>query len=147
MRRSPALEELSRDHHHALVIARELVRATPENAARAASRFVEFLAHHELEHFAVEEEVLLPALPDEDPGPEFARRTRDDHTFLREAMRRLAGGDRAPDGEFLHTVGQRLRAHVQMEERELFPYLEELLSEAALEQLGARLRAFHARES
>jgi hemerythrin-like domain-containing protein len=143
MKRHPALEPLSRDHHRALVIARELGRASSENAAAVARRFVEFLKGHELAHFALEEAVLLPALPEQAPGPGLAQRVHDDHAFLRQAMERL--GSSEADVEFLHTVGRRLREHVQMEERELFPYLEESLSAVELESVGARIEAFPGR--
>ncbi len=36
-------------------------------------------------------------------------------------------------------VGARLRSHVQLEERELFPRLETSLDEASLAQLGKRI--------
>ncbi len=110
-----------------------------------AQRFVEFLEGHELAHFAVEESVLLPAVADEEPGPELARRVLDDHAFLRDALRRLRQSENEPEDQYLHELGSRLRAHVQMEERELFPYLEELLSESALQEIGSRLRASDAR--
>jgi len=141
MRRSEALAPLSRDHHHALVIARDLARATPEDAAAVARRFVEFLKRHELAHFALEESILLPAVGEQEPGPALAQRVRADHSFLREAMRALADGDQAPGAERLHRVGARLREHVQMEERELFPHLERRLDDPALEAVGTRLRA------
>jgi hypothetical protein len=41
--------------------------------------------------------------------------------------------------EFVHEVGARLRAHVRMEERELFPYLEGALAATTLQKLGAQL--------
>jgi hemerythrin-like domain-containing protein len=123
------------------MIARELARATSTNARPVAQRFVEFLEGHELAHFAVEESVLLPAVPAEDPGPELARRVLDDHAFLRDAVRQLHQSDHDLEARYLHELGRRLRAHVQMEERELFPYLEERLSESALTEIGSRLRA------
>jgi len=139
MKRSAALASLSRDHHTALVVARELSRAGPEHAEVAASRFVRFLAVHELAHFALEESVLLPALPDEPQAQVFAARVHEDHDYLRAALRRLQDSPQAASVEFLHALGARLRTHVQMEERELFPYLEDSLDSATLEQIGVRL--------
>jgi hemerythrin-like domain-containing protein len=139
MKRAAALAPLSRDHHLALVVARELSRATPDQADTAATRFQQFLAQHELAHFALEETLLLPALPDEQQGRALARRVRDDHDYLRAATRHLQRSPQAASVEFLHALGVRLRAHVQMEERELFPYLERTLDPAALEQIGAQL--------
>ena len=40
MKRHPALAELSRDHHHALVVARDLRRATAVQTAAAARAFL-----------------------------------------------------------------------------------------------------------
>jgi hypothetical protein len=61
MKRHPALAPLSRDHHHALVIAQRLRRATTQTAPDIAGAF---LAHWNAEqklHFRLEEQLLLPA--------------------------------------------------------------------------------------
>jgi hemerythrin-like domain-containing protein len=141
MRRSEALAPLSRDHHRALVIAADLQRAEPDRAGDVAARFVEFLAGHELSHFALEESVLLPGVPDNDIGRGLVKRVLDDHTDLRRAWQRLRDAEDPPAVELLHAVGARLRDHVRMEERELFPYLEQSLDPATLAELGARLGA------
>jgi hypothetical protein len=112
MKRSPALAPLSRDHHTALVVARDLTRASEADAGAVAERFVRFLSGHELAHFALEEALLLPDQPGVD---------------------------------FLHQIGRRLRAHVQLEEQEVFPYIEQVLEPAALDALGARLAREHDR--
>jgi hemerythrin-like domain-containing protein len=143
MKRTPALAPLSRDHHVALVIARELTRAGPDQAEAARTRFVRFLAEHELTHFALEESVLLPVLPAEAQPELLANQMRHDHEYLRAAMRQLQDPQQAAELEFLHEVGARLRAHVQMEERKLFPYIERSLDPAALEQIGAKLTREH----
>lgn len=139
MLRSRALSSLSRDHHLALVVARELQRADARTLSACTARFVEFLERHELGHFALEEEVLLPRIPISSPGPELARRMVADHESLRAALRELqeSPGDATP--RRLHEVGERLAAHVRMEERELFPYLETSLGPAELEAIGTRL--------
>ena len=41
--------------------------------------------------------------------------------------------------ETLREIGERLDAHIRLEERELFPMIEESLSEVALGELGSRL--------
>ncbi len=143
MKRSAALAPLSRDHHVALVVARELTRADSDGAAAAAARFVELLEGRELEHFVLEESLLLPAVPAEEPGPTLIARLLEDHEVLREAMRRLKYPPQPPDLDWLHEIGHRLRRHVQMEERELFPLIEESMTSAQLEQIGAALRSRH----
>jgi hemerythrin-like domain-containing protein len=147
MRRSEALAPLSRDHHHALVIAAALERADRDRAREAAARFVDFLAAHELAHFALEESLLLPAVRDEETGRTLVERVVKDHAYLRGACERIRCSQVAPDVSFLHTVGARLREHVRVEERELFPLLEESLEPATLEEIGTRLRADGSAES
>jgi ketosteroid isomerase-like protein len=141
MKRSEALAPLSRDHHVALVVAAVLERADREGIDAAAARFVEFLTAHELSHFAQEEALLLPAVGDDDTGRALVARVLDDHAYLRDALERLRRADAPKDLGFVHEVGARLRAHVRMEEREFFPYLERTLDPAALEEIGSRLAA------
>lgn len=61
MKRHPALVPLSRDHHHALVIAQRLRRATVETATEVARAFLSHWDAEEKLHFRLEEELLLPA--------------------------------------------------------------------------------------
>lgn len=139
MKRSDALAPLSRDHHAALVVARRLTHATEQDRAAAAAAFVDFLAGHELGHFALEESVLLPAVPPGTAGEEMATRIRQQHAQLREDLQALQGSPDTATIAGLRDIGTRLRAHVLLEEREFFPFLEQTLDERALDELGARL--------
>ena len=58
MRRSAALAPLSRDHHHALVVAMALTRATEATSRSSAQLFADFILEHEARHFALEESSL-----------------------------------------------------------------------------------------
>jgi hemerythrin-like domain-containing protein len=138
VKRHPALVPLSRDHHHALVVARTLRRATAATAAEATRSF---LAHWEEErlHFRLEEEVLLPAYAAHgDPEHPTIARVLVDHVVIRRDAGRLTA---APSLELLHELGDRLAAHVHLEEQELFPLIEATLPEPELSALGERLRA------
>lgn len=133
MKRDIRLRGLSSDHHQALVIARRLTRDaaawTEDDGAELARRF-----EQELEpHFRLEEEVLLPALRTAGGG-ELATRTLDDHT----ALRALLVSARTGDGGAARDLGERLGAHVQFEERELFPACEARLPAAVLDEIGRR---------
>ena len=140
MKRSAALTPLSEDHHHALVIASVLNRASAATARSSAMLFADFIAEHETVHFALEESLLLPALPAGARGRKLAERVREDHRYLRHAAREIETSGERPSVTTLTQIGTRLRAHVQLEERELFPYLEDSLTPILLEQLGAKLR-------
>lgn len=141
MRRSAALAPLSRDHHDALVIAMTLTRASDATAQSSAILFADFISEHEARHFALEESLLLPALPPGEQGRLLAERVLADHRYLRDAAEQLRLGSSQPTVEQLHSLGGRLRAHVQLEERELFPYLEQSLDVTTLERIGADLEA------
>jgi len=105
----------------------------------AAARFIRFLAHHELTHFELEESLLLPELSEAEDDRQLAERVLADHEFFRETLRELREGIGVSDVTYLHGIGDRLRAHIRMEERELFPRLEESLDQSALEHISVQL--------
>jgi hypothetical protein len=62
MKRHPVLQDLSRDHHEALVIARRLQRVEGGDAIAARDPFLEFFRSSGEPHFRVEKDTVLPAL-------------------------------------------------------------------------------------
>ena len=140
MRRSPELAPLSRDHHEALYAALELRRADAESAAEAAAGFLAYWREHGERHFEIEERLLLPgfALGGGDATHELVARVLTDHVEIRARARGVAQG--VAVGE-LNELGERLAAHVRLEEDELFPLIEETLDPAALAALGAEIEA------
>jgi hemerythrin-like domain-containing protein len=139
MKRSEELAPLSRDHHHGLVTALKLSRATPADASAARAAFLAFWADEGRHHFAVEEEVVLPG---------FARHVASDddaivrvlveHVDLRRRAQALADTD-TPALADLHELGARLRAHIRYEEDELFQLIEKSLPHDELVALGAAI--------
>ena len=145
MKRHPALVSLSRDHHHALVIAQRLRDATTETAADTARAFLAHWDTEQKQHFRLEEEILLPALAARgDPYHPLVARTLCDHLAIRQRARELANDpDVTPAA--LHRLGAQLAAHVRMEERELFALLENTLPTEELEAIANALsQAEHA---
>jgi len=132
MKRDPALQPLSRDHHQALFVAQRLRRA--EDVESAAAEFLAFWREHGRRHFQVEEEVLFPAWAEREAGydEEMVVRALADHHGVRLAARRAAAGRATLDE--LRELGARLDAHVRFEEREMFPEIEAAL---AVDELGA----------
>lgn len=142
MKRDPALVPLSHDHHHALVQARRLRRASGgPDAAVAAAEFLHFFAAETSPHFRLEEELLFPEAVDQAEAQEALVRTLLEHQRLRalvaELERRLAAGE-APD-EVMAALGRLLEEHVRHEERVLFPLIERLCDAATLARLGQKL--------
>lgn len=140
MKRTAALASLSRDHHQALVIAQQLRRSnqTTLNAARTA--FIAFWESHGSLHFDLEEHILLPAFAAHgDAYHPLVARTLCDHVAIRQKANQLAE-DHTPTSQSLQLLGAQLAAHVRMEERELFPLLEQVMP---AEQLDITARALH----
>ena len=137
MKRHPALEELSRDHHQALVVAQRLKRADDASADQARSAFLDYWEREGSEHFREEEEILLPALARvTDPHQPLIGRVLTDHVSIR-----CRASEMRADAslEKLHALGEELGGHVRREERELFPLIERIMPEPELVELASKL--------
>lgn len=132
MKRSEALRSLSREHHQALSVGRDLRRA--DDPEPAAAKFLGFWEREGAEHFRIEEEILLPTWSLLGTvHPEAAARLSREHLQLRAAALALA---EAPSLAAVRQLGEELVAHVRFEERELFPMIEADLGGTELEQLA-----------
>lgn len=139
MKRASSLQPLSRDHHQALFVAQKLRRATSETATEARDGLLTYWHSHGAQHFRSEEEELLPAYAGHgDPEHPLVVQVLVDHVRIRRLARDLEH-DEAPSVETLRQLGARLADHVRLEERELFPLIEETVPAAELELLVARL--------
>ena len=137
MKRHPALEQLSRDHHQALVIAQRLKRADESNAAEARSAFLDYWENDGREHFREEEETLLPTFARfSDPNLPIIARVLIDHVTIRGFAAELANHSAL---DLLHRTGTELERHVRREERDLFPLLEQTIPGPELVKLSTRL--------
>lgn len=120
MRRDDRLIELSREHHTALKLARQLQRgaASTEAGERAVASLRALRA--ELEHHFLDEETRLLTMLRDAGETGVADRLCEDHRQLRALM----DAPEAPDAQ--ERLGKLLEAHVRFEEREMFPCLEHL---------------------
>jgi iron-sulfur cluster repair protein YtfE (RIC family) len=143
VKRAEALQELSRDHHHGLVVAQRLNRATGETAAEARDGFLDFWTAEGQLHFRLEEDVLLPAVArHRAPDDEAIVRVLVDHVDIRRRAADLTA-DAAPAVDELHALGERLSAHIRHEERVLFPIVEAAMSDEELAALATALARAH----
>lgn len=126
MKRSTALQPLSREHHTALTLAKACERAAQSCdegvVAKACQRAIRAFSAELEPHFQVEEQSLLPLLRSAETQS-LVQRTMADHQQLRALLDDLRRNDR----EALSSFGKGLSAHVRFEERELFPVIENLL--------------------
>ena len=147
MKRHPALTPLSRDHHDGLVQALRLRRAAAAGDASArlgaAREFVEFFRNEERVHLRDEEEELFPLFLKHVPSqPPPLRDARVQHVQLEGYARKLeiAVAAGVVDRETLDAAGALLDAHIRLEERQLFPLIEELVPDDELGRLALASR-------
>ena len=137
MKRHEALEQLSRDHHQALFQAMRLKRAAEVDSGDVLGDFLDFWFSIGHLHFRAEEEVLLPAYSAyADASSEPVVRVLVDHIEIRREAHELGALKEDPPPERLHSLGERLDAHVRHEERVLFPLIEEALPDDELARVA-----------
>jgi hemerythrin-like domain-containing protein len=145
IRRDPRLVPLSHDHHQALARAREATLAVDgtqvrdlDELARACAAFFD---EHLEPHFKKEERYLVPAYAARfGKDDELLDRVRQEHATLRTLTRRLTDpDDTAPMNGRLAAWALALQDHVRFEEREWFESIQNSLSKAELDKLGAKL--------
>jgi hemerythrin-like domain-containing protein len=149
MKRHPSLREFSDDHHQGLVNARRLKRAASgegDNPADTAQEFLEFWRRDTSLHFRKEEEVLLPVLAryGGDLGERPILQMLTQHAQIRGLAMQLSDEleqDKIRE-DTLRNLGEQLEAHIRLEEREVFPLIEETLREQALQEVASRLNVF-----
>lgn len=139
MKRSPALTSLSRDHHHALVVARKLLRTSAPTADHALSDLRVYWDEHGQAHLRAEEEVLLPAYARHaDPYDPLLAKVLCDHFAIRHRIQAL-DHDSPDQVTALNELGRLLNQHVRLEERELFPLIEATLPDPELAAVASAL--------
>lgn len=89
--------------------------------------------HHIKPHFFQEEKILLPFM---EKDHAMAKQLLREHEYIRELILNI---DKEPDTHDLIRLANLLEAHIRFEERELFGYLEELLSEIQLKDIFEKL--------
>lgn len=137
MKRDARLRPLSRDHHHALVLARFIAAICARSGmdAEAVALVKERFAAEIVPHFAIEDG-LLAAL--EGLGVDhLVKRTRDEHTQMLQLLDSAGAGLESGDAQCVCELGILLAEHVRFEEGELYPACERLLSSQALERVAA----------
>ena len=141
MLRDRALVPLSQQHHNGLALCvltdRSLEGAvSPETVARVAARAIDRYDLELTNHFAIEEEVVFPAIELElGAQPILAELVAEHHQLERLVdLLRLT-----PDRETLKQFSALLRSHILREESELFEDIQQRLPRKVLDALGAEI--------
>jgi len=150
VKRHPALQNLSRDHHLLLLQARQIrwYAAGDRRAPSFNAVLTDFLHTWEqtaLPHLRQEEAVLLPfyaRFPSAEQR-QLERRALQEHQWLRAQIATLQQS-KANQQALLGEIGNLLHNHIRFEERILFQHIQALLPEPAMQDLQERLQAFRA---
>jgi iron-sulfur cluster repair protein YtfE (RIC family) len=147
MKRAPELRKFSEDHHHGLAHARRLRKAADGDQAHPAADIArDFLGYWQAEtstHFREEEEVLLPVLQrhggDVSQGSVIEMLAQ--HAEIRGLIMGLSDEvtSRTAQPETLKRIGEQLEEHIRLEERVVFPMIENILPEEGLKEVASRL--------
>lgn len=139
MKRNEHIIPLSRDHHFGLLFCWKIRQGVKRNVeTERIRRYVAyFWDHHFRQHFH-EEETILFILKD-DP---YCRRAQEEHRAIEQLVKDIAQPDTGFDR--LQSLADMVDRHIRYEERELFPYLEQALTEDQLNVIGRELQQLHA---
>lgn len=136
IRRSESIMKLSREHHFSLLFCWKIREGLKKKTAphRIVQYAQYFWSNHIEPHFREEEEILFAPLQDE-----MVLKAMEEHAAIREAIEALTVLPPENITDELAKLADQLDRHVRFEERQLFPYLESVLSEAQLDSIGAQL--------
>lgn len=135
IKRSEQLAPLSREHHDGLLFAWKIKQGLENKTSIDTLKdfALWYWRHHIKPHFYQEEKILLPYIPHDHP---MAVQLKEEHDHIREL---ILGLDEEADKHTLLILCDLLNKHIRFEERELFEYLEELLSKEQLDHVFAEI--------
>lgn len=138
IRRSESIMKLSREHHFSLLFCWKIREGLKKRTApkRMVQYAQYFWSNHIQPHFLEEEEILFAPLQDE-----MVLKAMEEHAVIREGIEALTVLPPENITDELTKLADQLDKHVRYEERQLFPHLENVLSDAQLESIGAQLNA------
>ncbi|MEK7379355.1 MAG: hemerythrin domain-containing protein [Candidatus Binatota bacterium] len=145
--RHPSLILLSHDHHHGLALAlrcrrQALGQIKPMGAQGLKERVKEyrdFFAQNLVPHFRAEEEILFPLI---------RARAAESHSLIDELLKdheQLRKWEECLEedkglAKVLFDLGDLLERHIRREERELFPFFENLAAQVDAERIGKEIK-------
>ena len=129
LKRHKALQPLSREHHHGLLLSWKIrtgfnKNIEPERMRTYANWFFET---HLIPHFEIEESLIFPIL---DANHELIKRALAEHRRLKRLFTETEN-----DIKTLSKIEEELEQHIRFEERILFPEIQKAATEAQLLQI------------
>lgn len=141
LKRHPALVPLSRDHHFGLLLCWKIRTGFKREISvdRITDYVIYFYENHLLTHFKEEEQYIFTLLDEKDERRKKAERQH------RKIIRLVNKLSKQPDTSktTLGQIEEEVEGHIRYEERDLFPYIQEMQDEQGLELLRIKIEAIH----
>lgn len=139
IKRDPALISFSKDHHFALLLIWKIKEGLKRNIQpeRISRYVINFFETDLQQHFKLEEELMFQKLP---PDNKMRIRGENEHKYVYELIEQM---QKQVDKESLLHFADTLEKHIRFEERELFNFLQEKLSESELEEISRSHKMQH----
>lgn len=138
IKRNKHILQLSKDHHFTLLFSWKIRQGLKYGVdTDRIKEYVQYFWQRDMQdHFREEEEILFAVVKDAK-----VQKALDDHSQIKEQVEQvLKTPERDDASKKLSLLADTVDAHVRYEERELFPHLEKILTEAQLENIGAQLK-------
>lgn len=135
IKRSKELAPLSREHHEGLLLGWKIKQGLKNGTDhRVIAEYIQWFWKNDLqEHFRKEEEVLAPHLPAEN---KLLIRMNEEHDDIRARIYLLV---QITDEDLFLQLSNAIHDHIRFEERELFPYAEQIIPAPEMEKIYAEL--------
>ena len=132
IKRHQALVSFSRDHHFGLLLVWKIKQglANAIDAERISNYVLYFFEKDLQQHFEEEEQILFPKLPVDNV---LRRRAEKEHAMIYDMIGQLRN-DRTNE-KLLLQFAETLKDHIRFEERELFAFLQHVLTDKELEMI------------
>jgi hemerythrin-like domain-containing protein len=142
MKRDKNLFNLSSEHHDGLVIALRINKSLDKTEKHSMIiNYIKHLWSSLKNHFNQEEDNFLRS-ENIDKNNSLIIRMLDEHKRFEELVNKLSS-ESSTIKKDLTEFSELLNDHIRFEERELFPYIEESLTEEELKQIGDNLEKTH----
>ncbi len=130
LKRHKALQPLSREHHHGLLLSWKIRSGFSKNVSveRMKTYADWFFENHLIPHFELEEAEIFSIL---DSQNELVKKALADHRRLK----RLFSEDSSLD-KSLSKIEEELEQHIRFEERILFPEIQKVATEEQLQHIA-----------
>ncbi len=139
MKRHEALHPLTHHHHHTLVMAQKLKKFSEADRIRDITReVIDFWIDDGESHFRDEEEILLPVYAQyESVDQPCIKEMLIQHVEIRSLIRQIRSSQTSKPDLF-RKLGALLEKHVRLEERTVFPMIEQAVPENYLFQANGQ---------